>query len=171
VSNFSDEDLLLLGMGLIAAGVLLVIVEVFIPSAGLIAITAAAVSIAGVVVLFQVSPFWGLLGAVALVILAPIAFFSAIKMMPLTPLGRRLMSAKDPEEIESDRRREEAEREAQLALLDAEGEAVTDLRPVGVVRIDGRRHDALAEGKWIEAGTRVRVTVILDNQVKVRPAE
>lgn len=164
----NEESKLLLGMGLIGAGILLIIVEVFIPSGGLIALTAAVVAVAGVVVLFQADPVWGAAGALALVVLAPAAFFFAMKMLPSTPLGRRLIGVKEPEQEEAERLARERARAEQLSLVGAEGEALTDLRPVGVVRIDGKRYDALAEGKMIEAGQRVRVTVIEHNQIKVR---
>ena len=46
---------------------------------------------------------------------------------------------------------------------------MTTLRPVGTVRIAGRRLDAMAESGIIEAGTAIVVTDVYDNQVKVRP--
>ncbi|MHC5009117.1 MAG: NfeD family protein [Planctomycetota bacterium] len=46
---------------------------------------------------------------------------------------------------------------------------MTDLRPVGVVKIDGQRIDALAESGIVEAETPVVVTDVYDNQIKVRP--
>ena len=46
---------------------------------------------------------------------------------------------------------------------------VTGLRPVGVVKINGQRVDALAEGGVIAANTPVLVTDVYDNQIKVRP--
>ena len=49
--------------------------------------------------------------------------------------------------------------------------ADTQLRPVGFVRIDGHRIDAIAEGDVIEAGARIRVVEAYDNQVKVRAVE
>ena len=45
----------------------------------------------------------------------------------------------------------------------------TALRPVGTVRIKGRRTDGMAEAGVIEANTPVVVTDIYDNQIKVRP--
>ena len=60
------------------------------------------------------------------------------------------------------------EREKQLALIGAEGVVLTDLRPVGVIQVDGQRFDALSETGLIRAGSRVKVTKIDSNQVKVR---
>jgi membrane-bound serine protease (ClpP class) len=165
------EANLLLGLSLIAGAVLLVIVEVFIPSGGLIAITAGVVAIAGVVILFMEDPVWGVIGMGLVVVLAPTAFIFAMKILPNTPVGRAMMGLPTPEEAEAKQREKERQRAERLALLGAEGEVVTALRPVGVIRIDGVRYDALAEGQFIEAGQKVRVTVIEDNQLKVRPIE
>jgi membrane-bound serine protease (ClpP class) len=55
-----------------------------------------------------------------------------------------------------------------LALIGAEGVVLTDLRPVGVIQVDGQRFDALSETGLIRAGSRVKVTKIDSNQVKVR---
>ena len=49
-----------------------------------------------------------------------------------------------------------------------EGVAITDLRPGGTIRIGKDRYDALAEGRVIEAGRRVRVVGFETGQVKVR---
>ena len=48
---------------------------------------------------------------------------------------------------------------------------MTPLRPVGVIRLDGHRRDALAEAGIIDQGTEVRIVEIIDNQLKVRPVD
>ena len=45
----------------------------------------------------------------------------------------------------------------------------SDLRPVGMIRIDGDRHEALAETGVIDANIEVEVVEVYDNQLKVRP--
>ena len=49
------------------------------------------------------------------------------------------------------------------------GVALTPLRPVGVIEIDGVRHDALAETGAIDERSEIEVVEVLDNQIKVRP--
>ncbi|MFM9997090.1 MAG: NfeD family protein [Phycisphaerales bacterium] len=165
-----NEVMLYWGIGLLGASLLLLILEVFIPSGGLIAVTATGCAIAGVVCLFRVSTTWGLVGILGLMFLGPSAFAFALKVWPHTPIGRRMLGDRSPEELEAERRAAEREREERQALLGAEGVVVTDLRPVGVVSIDGRRHDALSEESMLRAGTRVRVSVVEPNQIKVRRA-
>lgn len=160
----SSESYLAWGIALIAASIVLIFVEVFIPSGGLIAVTAGISACTGIVFLFIHDQMWGFIGLAATLVLGPMALTFAFKAFPHTPIGRRMILGTknlDPMRV--------AERHnALLALLDAEGEAITDLRPVGVVRIEGKRHDALAEGPMIEAGSRIRVVVIEANQIKVR---
>ncbi len=167
----SEEGLLLLGLGLIAASLLLIVVEVFVPSGGLIAITAGIAALVGVISLFRYDPWWGLMGLVALMVIGPAALGFALKVWPNTPLGRRmLLGDMTEEQIEAERQKERSERDALHALVGAEGVAMTDLRPVGAVRIEGTRYDALAEVGVIAAGTKVRVTKVEFNQIKVREA-
>lgn len=166
-----ENGLLMLGLGLLAASLLLVIAEVFLPSGGLIAIAAGAVAIIGLVNLFRADTTWGLIGVLIVMVLAPMAFAFGLRIWPHTPLGRRMLMGDSGEEELASRQRVELEaRERRLALVGAEGVAVTPLRPVGVVRIGDERYDALAETSIIENGERIRVTAVYDNQIKVRPA-
>jgi len=168
----SEEGLLLLGLGLIAASLLLIVVEVFVPSGGLIAITAGIAALVGVIsLLFRYDPWWGLMGLIALMVIGPAALGFALKVWPNTPLGRKMLLGDTTEDqLEAQRQQERSERDALQALVGAEGVAMTDLRPVGAVRIDGTRYDALAEVGVIAAGTKVRVTKVEFNQIKVREA-
>lgn len=150
---------------LFAAGVVLV-VEVFLPSAGLLAVVACGLAISGVVCLFRHDWRWGAAGASAVVILGPLIFLLGLQMLPSTPMGRRLLFGDSPDTApdEPDPGANEFE-----GLIGKEGVALTDLRPVGAVKIDGRRFDALSEVAIIRAGTPVRVTQVLGFEVKVRP--
>ena len=152
------------GFILILAACALIFIEVFIPSGGLIAACSAVAACAGIVMLFVHDPMWGVIGLLLTMILGPITLTFAFRMFPHTPLGKRMIlgsSVSDPKEVAK-------HHETMHALIGSEGEAISDLRPVGVVRIDGERHDALAEGPMIEAGSRVRVVIVESNQVKVR---
>src|SRR6185295_5156251 len=107
---------------------------VFIPSGGLITLTATGCSIGGVYCLFQVSTGWGITGIAVLAILGPAAFSFAIRIWPSTPMGRKMLGEKPPEQIEAERLAALKERNALLALVDQEGIVLSDLRPVGVVQ-------------------------------------
>jgi membrane-bound serine protease (ClpP class) len=163
------EPLLIWGLSLLAAAALLLVIEIFVPSAGVIAVTATAVAIAGVVCLWRYDTLWGITGLIVVLVGGPGIFFYGLSIWRYTPLGRRMIGELSEEEQEELRRLDEKERDQRQSLMGAEGTAVTDLRPVGVVMINGQRHDALSESVLIPAGTRVRVTVVESNQLKVRP--
>jgi membrane-bound ClpP family serine protease len=162
------ETLLLAGIGLILLGALLIVVEAFVPSGGVIGLAAAACAVAGVVVLFRHDAMWGTTGLLCVVVLGPMVFFWAVKMLPYTPMGKHIMGDSG-EDIAARRSVEESRwREARSALEGKEGTAATDLVPAGVVVIDGARHDAIARGGLIDKGARVRVTRVDGMEIEVR---
>lgn len=165
-----EGDYLTWGFVLLGASLLLMAVEVFVPSAGIIALFAAGAAIGGLVLIFMYDSTWGVISLLGMMLIAPAAVWLAFKAFPHTPIGKRLIlgSAQD----ETGRfEKARAERDEQLAMIGLEGDAVTDLRPVGVARIEGRRVDVLAEGPMIEAGSRVRVVSAQGTQIKVRRAD
>lgn len=60
--------------------------------------------------------------------------------------------------------------EHRARYLGREGIAVTPLRPVGIVEIDGERIEAVTEGQYIAAGSRVRVVAMDRRRYFVRLA-
>ncbi len=164
----TSEELLMWGLGLLAASLLLIVIEVFVPSGGLISIVATGCGVTGLIFLYRYSTAWGISGTVAMFILGPLAFGFALKVWPSTPIGRKMLGEKEPEEKEADRLAELAERERLLSLIGVEGTVSTDLRPVGQAMIDGKRLEVLSESGIVRAGTRVRITSVDSNQIKVR---
>ena len=159
---------LIWGLSLIGLSMLLVLLEIFIPSGGVIAVLAALVAAAGLVGLFIHDLTWGLSGALALLILTPIVVAFAIKVWTTSRVGRAMMGVPTDEEAHRQREAERARRDARLALLGAEGVALNDLRPIGVIDIDGQRYDASSEIGLVRRGARVRVTHVTEFDMKVR---
>jgi len=152
--------------------------EIFIPTGGVLGILAAVAVAASVAAFFRYEPLWGGISLGIYLILAPFAAYFGIKFWSHSPITRSLiLDGDDPsflQEPDEAMASSEQERRRRLdsmeALVGVEGRTVTALRPVGVVLIDGRRIDALAEFGIIDAGTHIEVVQVLDNQVKVRPA-
>lgn len=161
--------LLAIGIGLIGAALLLIAIEVFVPSGGLIGVISGVAAVAGIVCLWRVSVEWGIAGTLAVIVLGPAVFFFLLNILPSTPAGRKLIG-EIPDEVRAEREMAERRaRDARAALVGSEGVALTDLRPIGKIEIAGHRYDALAETAAIDQGARVRVTHATMLELKVRP--
>ena len=163
------ESLLLLGIGLLLLALLLMVLEAFVPSGGILGIGAGISAIAGIVFLFKHDPMWGASGLLVTVILGPMAFISSIKMLPNTPIGRIMVGRSGEEIAEEKQAAQDAARRRRSHLLEQEGTALTPMRPSGVVEINGERHDAIARGGLIESGNKVRVVKVDGLTIEVRP--
>lgn len=86
-------------------------------------------------------------------------FFTTIALFLKSPFGKQLSLDESIEEKGTDDR---------SALLQTEGEAVTDLRPGGRALFDGRRVDVTAETGYVSAGSRIRVIKVQGNQITVK---
>ena len=162
------ESLLMAGIGLILLGGLLLIIEAFVPSGGVIGLAAGGCAIVGIVLLFKHDTTWGLIGLLTTVVLGPMIFFWALKMLPNTPLGKNMFGESAEEIAAKNDRANSHWREERNALVDQTGTALTDLHPIGIVLINGQRHDALAKGQIIDKDTPIRVVSIDGLQIEVR---
>ena len=147
---------------LIAIALMFFFLEVFVPSGGLLGLLAAASLIAGIVMLFWVNTTWGMVGLTLSLVAIPFLVAFALKIMPNTPFVR-LLTLKNPPPPD-----DAAGIAARQELIDAAGKALTDLRPVGMCLINGRRTECMAERGVIEAGEPVRVVFADGMQIKVR---
>ncbi|HEX2839160.1 MAG TPA: NfeD family protein [Phycisphaerales bacterium] len=164
------DTMLIWGIVLIGLAVVLGFAELFVPSHGALGLTSGVLAIAGVVCMFKFDTTWGVSSGLALIVLAPMGVGFGLKIWPHTPLGKRIIGAPTEDEVEQERRREEAAKAARRALIGKSGTVLTDLRPVGKVDIDGHRHEVLSETSFISAGTRVKVTHADLEVIKVREA-
>lgn len=175
----SDNTLVLWAVILLGVAMLLFVLEVFVPSGGLIGLGAAVSLILGIICLFGVSTTYGLIGATVALLALPFALAFSIKIWPNTPVGRALM-LKDPggrgaaDEGEGEG---EGEGETRAKLKPVLGPAVgdtgvtlTEMRPVGTCLINGKREECLAVGGAIDMGAAVRVVAVDGMHVKVREA-
>lgn len=162
------EPMLIWAFGLLLGAIVILVLELFVPSGGVLGLLSGALSIASVVCFWRVSPAWGITSLAGLLILAPLVFAFFVKVWPDTAMGRKMILAEDDRDIERRALEETEERTKGDSLVGVQGKAVTDLRPVGVVVLDNQRVEALAEGAWIEAGQKVRVTHVEGSRIKVR---
>jgi membrane-bound ClpP family serine protease len=152
---------------LMVTGCALIVLEVFIPSGGLISILSGVAFIASIVIASWQSPttgpFTGLAFAAATVIVVPILIATAFKYWPKTPMGKAFLG----EPLTGD---EVLPEDSRRALLGRVGVARSKMLPSGAVEIDGQVIDAMTQGQPIEPGTYVVVAEVRGNRVVVRPA-
>lgn len=167
----------LLGLVLIGVGLLVMLVDVFVPTMGVLMIGGVLVAVAGVVELFWVSTTWGAIGALVLMVIGPGIMLFGLKVFPDTPIGRMLIlrppgpGAGDGSEDGEGAGVVEGEPHPLAGLVGQEAVVLTDLRPVGTIRVGGDRVDAISEIGHVSAGARVRITGTAEGHaVRVRAA-
>lgn len=166
------ETLLVWGLGLIAIAFVLLIVDVFIPTFGFLSVSSVLLSLAGIACLFQVDATWGFIGLGIVIVAGPAIFFFGLHIMPSTPLGRQLILGGDDPRSDGDGGiapvADETERHMQ-SLVGREAVVLTDLRPIGTIRIADRLYEALSETTLVRTGETVRITSVDAGTLKVRP--
>ena len=150
---------LLWGFQLLGAMIFLIAMELIVPSGGVLAIAAAASLIGSITAFFLHGTTTGLAALAAVIFLGPIATWIFWKWWSQTEMANRMVLTTQEDTVDHSR----------AALLHQCGVAETDLRPIGTVRINGLRHDALSDHGYITVGSSVSVVEVLDNQLKVRP--
>ncbi len=150
---------------LLIAGLVLVVVEFFVPSSGVLGVSAAFCLVAAVVLAFQHSGLTGLLFMSCCVIGVPILLAMGANIWPHTPIGRRvLLRVPTATEVLPDN----ALRRESKALLGKVGRAKSLMMPSGAIEIAGQTIDAMSEGQPIEPGTAIKVVEVHGMQVVVR---
>lgn len=146
--------LMLLGLGLI-------VTEVLLPSLGLLSVLAGAALIGSIASAFAIDVDTGIRFVISTVVLVPCAIVAGMKLLPRSPLGRRMIVSGLSFDSQA------ATDERDLGLVGRTGTAETPLRPAGTARIDGRRVDVVSRGELIEPGTPVHVIDVHGNRVVV----
>jgi membrane-bound serine protease (ClpP class) len=148
---------------LMLAGCVLVALEVFIPSGGIIGTISAVCFIASIIIAFNQSAVTGLAFTTVAVVAVPAVLALAFQYWPKTPMGKAFLGElpTDAEVLLEDPRR---------ALLGRVGVARSKMLPSGAVEIDGQMVDAITQGQAIEPGMYVTVMEVRANRVVVRPA-
>jgi membrane-bound serine protease (ClpP class) len=151
---------------LIVVGLVLIVVEIMVPTFGIVSALAAAAFIGAIIYGYTVSTGLGHILLVALVVTVPIYCVLLVKHLPNTRLGTYVYLRKaDPAEGGGNPQREQHEK-----LVGQLGKAESPLRPSGVVRIEGKRYQAMAEGGHVASGQAVRVIRFDGMDIIVRAA-
>ena len=155
---------LLFAVFLYAVCAVLIVAEVFIPSAGLLSILATLCMAGGVAIFFHHSAVAGWIGVVVGVIMVPALLVVAYKILPKTRFGRRVILTPPVRE----RGDAIADTPALAKLLGQTGRVLSTMRPVGMCGFDGQRIECVAENGYVPKDKKVKVIRIEGTQVTVR---
>jgi membrane-bound ClpP family serine protease len=151
---------------LLLIGISCLVLEMFIPSGGLLGVMAALSIIAAIVLAFLHGPLAGLAMTLTVTFMIPIMLAIAVKYWPETPLGRVILLRR-PHGAEEVLPQTEAYRTIN-SLVGKRGVAKSVMLPSGVVNVDGKTYDAVSNGLPIEPGQKIRVIGVDTQRLVVR---
>lgn len=149
---------------LMIAGCGLVVLEVFIPSGGILSLFSGVVIIASIVMAFRNDATTGLGFVVLTLVAVPATLGLAFKYWPHTPMGKAFLGElRTTDELKPEDTRRD--------LVGKIGVAKSKMLPSGSVQIEGKYIDAISQGSAIDIGQAVVVVEVRANRVVVRPAD
>jgi membrane-bound ClpP family serine protease len=149
---------------LLIGAFLLLVIEMFVPSHGIIG-ALAAVFVAGAVVAgFYQGAAWGVLMLAVSAISVPLALWAVFSYWPQTAIGQRMLIKlpASPEEVLPESYRDNKR------LIGKIGVSKTQMLLAGAIEIDGKLYDAVSEDLPIESEQEVQVVAIRMNHIIVR---
>jgi membrane-bound ClpP family serine protease len=145
----------------------LIIVEVFVPSGGLISILALASLIGGIVIFFSHSAVAGWIGVVIAIIMIPSVLVFAYRIFPKTRFGKST-TLSPPVRQQGDAIPDTPRLKEMLGTV---GTVLTPLRPVGTCDFSGQRVECVAESGYVDRGKKVKIIDVESTRVTVRVIE
>ena len=152
--------------GLFFIGLIAIIVEFFVPAAGIIGIIGGG-SIIGSVIIAYID-YGILIGSVFLLgalILTPLLIMFYFRIFPKTLIGKKLI-------LNTNQSHESGfsaySQEKYRNLKGCSGIVKKDMRPTGIVEIEGQNFNALTNGEYLDLGSRVQVLKVEGNRIFVR---
>jgi len=154
---------------LLFVGLFVMVLEVFIPSGGLLGFVSIAAIVAAIATAFAeqgIGPGFLVLAITAVAVPATLAM--AFHLFPSTPLGRRIMpSPPEPQDLVPDQKQRERLRE----FVGSQGRVVTDLVPWGQVEVLNERIEAVSRAGVISSETCIEVVGTEGTAVIVRTTQ
>ncbi len=155
---------LILTLVLVLVALVLLVAEDLLPTGGALGILAGACLLLVAYQGFAESNVAGLRYLAIEAVVVPVGYGLGITCLRRSPLGRAA-SLRPPEAGEVGGAHDSA---ALDRLVSCPGVALTPLRPSGMVELEGRRLDAVAEEGLIGPGARVRVVRVQGGRLVVR---
>lgn len=150
---------------LLVAGVILLVVEMFTPGFGLAGGTGVVLLVIGII-LTAGSPLEAIALVLILIVLVSIMILLLLRSARKGRLARNMIL-----HLKSSKDKGYRSSEDKSSLVGQEGTATSDLRPSGVVDLDGERLDVVTQGSFIRRGAKVRIIEVTGNRIVVATAE
>lgn len=147
-------------------GVVLMVLEAFMPGFGIAGISGIVVEVIAVTLTWLSHGPVAALGML-LIILSVMAIAISMSLRSATN-GRLSKSRLILRETESNEAGYRSAEDMEV-FLGREGKATTVLRPTGIAEFDGVRLNVVSEGEFIATGTTVRIVRIEGSRILVRP--
>lgn len=157
----------LLGLFLIVMAAVLLVVEIFIPSFGLLTVCALVAMAGGIWVFFRESTAIGWAGVCIAAVVVPIVWIITYRMFPKTRFGKSV-SLTGPKRKKGDAIPDTSDL---LEMLGKSGVVISPLRPVGMCDFDGQRLECVAETGFVEEDKAIVVIHVEGTQLTVRTIE
>lgn len=145
-------------------GLVVIVVEIFVPSLGILAVTSAGILFYSLYLVFTTISFTaGMMFLGVDIFLIPVILILGFKALGASPLS-----------LHKKLSRQEGVSSQAPDLISWKGKcgkAITDLRPSGTVMIEGKRLDAVTDGEYVDAGTPIVVTLVSGNRIVVDKIE
>jgi membrane-bound ClpP family serine protease len=153
---------------LFLVGIGVIVLEVFVPSGGVLGFVSVAAIIAAIATAFLELGVGAGTAMIALsVVVVPVILGLAFRWFPETPLGRRVLPAPpEPADVVPDAPGRRRARD----LVGQRGRTTSDLLPWGTVEVGSESLDGVSEGGPIDAGSEIIVVAAQGAAVVVRPA-
>ena len=159
----------LLSLGLCLAGLAAILVEFFVPAAGIIGILGFGSIVTGIVMAYiNYGTGVGVGFLIGALVTTPLVFVLYFKLFPKSFIGRWLILR--GEQKKSDGFASFSE-ERYKELVGREGTALSILRPSGSALIDGVKQSVVTGGEFIERGERIAVSRVEGNRIVVKRGE
>jgi membrane-bound ClpP family serine protease len=154
---------------LLLAAFVLIVLELFVPSGGVLSILSAACLVGAVVTGFMISVQCGVLVLAVMAVGIPLTLFGAVKWWPHTPIGRLILIERPthPDDLLPDTLAYRGLKQ----LVGRRGVAKTTMMPGGIVVVGRTSFDAISQGMPIDAGQPIEVVAVRTHRLVVRPSE
>ena len=154
---------------LLVVGLCVMVLEVFVPSGGILGFLSITAIVAAIATAFlEQGPTAGMTVLAVAVVAVPVVLSLAFRWFPETPLGRRVLP---PPPNAAEMLPDASGRQHTREMVGRSGRTVIALLPWGSVEFEGEQLDAVSESGPIEAGVAVEAVGAQGRALIVRRSE